>query len=79
MNLGGASLVPSLVGGFVPLRSATFTVLKAGTLNGTLGNIVAGGRLDMGAAGSFAVTSAGNQIVLSDYRPLDTGTLQYIR
>lgn len=78
-TLAGALLDVRLAGGFVPASTDTFTVLTAGALAGTFGNLTPGGRIGMGEDGSFLVDVTGNEIVLSLYRPFDNGIVIEVR
>lgn len=66
----------SLLSGFNPLPTDTFSILDAGFLTGIFSNVANGGRLDLtaGGNGSFRVNYgtgspfAGNSVVLSDFQ-----------
>ena len=69
LNLDG-TLVLSLTGGFVPESGDTFTIIS-GTLGilGEFANAAPGDRVSF-EDGSFLLTQAGNDIVLSDFQPV---------
>lgn len=67
LELGGSTLLVDLVGGFTPDSLDTFTLITAGTLNGTFGNISDGQRFDVGG-GSFLFSQIGGNIQLSDFQ-----------
>jgi hypothetical protein len=72
----GGNLVVSLINGFTPASSDTFTILTTQTmLAGAFSNVASGGRLTTADGNSsFVVTYSGNNVVLSQFGNADPNT-----
>jgi hypothetical protein len=78
VDLGGVRLEVALPN-YMPQRSDTFAIVDAGSLIGGFGNLHLGRVAVTGMIGTFAVSTAGNRVILSDFARESGGTVLAVR
>ncbi|MEI6075923.1 MAG: autotransporter-associated beta strand repeat-containing protein [Verrucomicrobiota bacterium] len=71
LTLGNSTLNISLINGFTPNNTDTYTIMTCGSSSGTFGNL-SGGLIRLANGGSFTVTVNPTSVVLSNYQVGET-------